>query len=61
MLGTSMFCPSVAMDEAIDTDVSILGCGWLGRPLGRRLVDHDATVRGSTDLTVGAAGIVIER
>ena len=36
------------MDEAIDTDVSILGCGWLGRPLGRRLADYDATVRGST-------------
>jgi len=32
----------------IDTDVSILGCGWLGRPLARRLVDRDIHVRGST-------------
>jgi len=32
----------------IDTDVSILGCGWLGRPLARRLVEHDLHVRGST-------------
>ena len=32
----------------IDTAVSILGCGWLGRPLGQRLVDRDVRVRGST-------------
>ncbi len=32
----------------IDADVSILGCGWLGQPLGQHLVDHDVTVRGST-------------
>jgi len=31
-----------------DTAVSILGCGWLGRPLAQRLVDHDVRVRGST-------------
>ena len=36
------------MGEAIDTDVSILGCGWLGRPLGQRLAARDGTVRGST-------------
>lgn len=28
--------------------VSILGCGWLGQPLGRHLVEQGATVRGST-------------
>lgn len=32
----------------IDANVSILGCGWLGRPLAQRLVDHDVYVRGST-------------
>jgi nucleoside-diphosphate-sugar epimerase len=32
----------------IDTDVSILGCGWLGRPLAIALVDHGISVRGST-------------
>lgn len=32
----------------IDADVSILGCGWLGRPLAKSLVDRDVTVRGST-------------
>lgn len=28
--------------------VSILGCGWLGRPLGRHLVSQGIQVRGST-------------
>jgi nucleoside-diphosphate-sugar epimerase len=28
--------------------ISILGCGWLGRPLGVHLVAQGATVRGST-------------
>jgi nucleoside-diphosphate-sugar epimerase len=28
--------------------ISILGCGWLGMPLGEFLVDHDYTVNGST-------------
>jgi len=28
--------------------ISILGCGWLGHPLGRRLVDRGVQVRGST-------------
>ena len=32
----------------INADVSILGCGWLGHPLARRLVDRDVHVRGST-------------
>ncbi|WP_103020037.1 SDR family oxidoreductase [Salinibacter altiplanensis] len=32
----------------IDADISILGCGWLGRPLGRHLVAHGVHVRGST-------------
>ena len=32
----------------IDTDVSILGCGWLGRLLAIALVDHGISVRGST-------------
>lgn len=32
----------------IDTDVSILGCGWMGRPLAQRLADQDVHVRGST-------------
>lgn len=32
----------------IDTDVSILGCGWLGRPLGQHLVERGEYVRGST-------------
>lgn len=31
-----------------NTDVSILGCGWLGRALGQHLVEHDVRVRGST-------------
>jgi len=31
-----------------DTAVSILGCGWLGRPLAQRLIDHDVRARGST-------------
>lgn len=30
------------------SSVSILGCGWLGRPLGRHLVSRDLQVRGST-------------
>lgn len=32
----------------IDEEVSILGCGWLGRPFGQRLVQRDVSVRGST-------------
>jgi nucleoside-diphosphate-sugar epimerase len=32
----------------IDADVSILGCGWMGRPLATALVDRDVSVRGST-------------
>lgn len=28
--------------------ISILGCGWLGRPLGVHLAEQGATVRGST-------------
>lgn len=28
--------------------ISILGCGWLGLPLGRRLVENGYTVRGSS-------------
>lgn len=28
--------------------VSILGCGWLGRPLGQRLLERGVVVRGST-------------
>ena len=32
----------------ISADVSILGCGWLGRPLGQQLVDDGVRVRGST-------------
>lgn len=32
----------------IDADVSILGCGWLGRPLAQHLVDQGVHVRGST-------------
>ena len=30
---------------------SVLGCGWLGRPLASRLVDAGHTVRGSTTTT----------
>jgi len=32
----------------IDSDVSILGCGWMGRPLAQHLVARDVIVRGST-------------
>jgi len=32
----------------IDVDVSVLGCGWLGRPLAQHLVAQDVHVRGST-------------
>ncbi len=32
----------------IDAEVSILGCGWLGRPLARHLVGRGVSVRGST-------------
>lgn len=32
----------------INSDVSILGCGWLGRPLAQHLVDRGVSVRGST-------------
>jgi len=32
----------------IDSDVSILGCGWLGRPLAQHLVAQKVHVRGST-------------
>ena len=28
--------------------ISILGCGWMGRPLGRHLAAQDASVHGST-------------
>jgi len=35
------------MTEGMPT-VSILGCGWLGNPLGRRLVEAGYRVRGST-------------
>lgn len=44
------------------TTVSILGCGWLGLPLGRRLVEAGYAVKGSTTTpdkraTLDAAGI----
>jgi nucleoside-diphosphate-sugar epimerase len=32
----------------MSVDVSILGCGWLGRPLAQHLVARDVHVRGST-------------
>jgi len=32
----------------MSSPVSILGCGWLGRPLGWRLVERGVPVRGST-------------
>lgn len=32
----------------IDANVSILGCGWLGRPLAQHLVERGVFVRGST-------------
>jgi nucleoside-diphosphate-sugar epimerase len=32
----------------MSSSVSILGCGWLGHPLGRRLADRGVRVRGST-------------
>ena len=32
----------------MSSPVSILGCGWLGHPLGRRLVERGVPVRGST-------------
>lgn len=32
----------------MSSPISILGCGWLGRPLGVHLVDQGRTVRGST-------------
>jgi len=32
----------------MSSPVSILGCGWLGHPLGRTLVERGVTVRGST-------------
>lgn len=32
----------------MNVDVSILGCGWLGRPLAQHLVAQDVHVRGST-------------
>lgn len=35
------------MNDATPT-VSILGCGWLGHPLGQRLVEAGYVVRGST-------------
>lgn len=32
----------------VDAEVSIIGCGWLGRPLAQHLVAKDVDVRGST-------------
>lgn len=34
-----------------DADVSILGCGWMGWPFARHLVDRGVSVRGSTTTT----------
>lgn len=44
------------------TTISIIGCGWLGLPLGRFLVDQDYHVKGSTTRaeklsTIQSAGI----
>lgn len=36
------------MSPLIDTDVSILGCGWLGWPLAQHLVAQNVSVCGST-------------
>ncbi len=36
------------MNENAMKKISILGCGWLGMPLGEFLVDHDYEVSGST-------------
>lgn len=30
------------------TKISILGCGWLGFPLAKKLIDHDFIISGST-------------
>ncbi|MEY4541432.1 MAG: hypothetical protein RLZZ306_3189, partial [Bacteroidota bacterium] len=34
--------------KAIDMKISILGCGWLGLPLGKYLVENGHNVKGST-------------
>lgn len=40
--------------------VSILGCGWIGRPLGKRLSSIGYTVKGSTTRTSMLAQIALE-
>ena len=40
--------------------VSILGCGWIGRPLGKRLSSRGYTVKGSTTRTSMMAQIALE-
>jgi nucleoside-diphosphate-sugar epimerase len=36
------------MEEILFMKISILGCGWLGLPLGKYLVDNSHSVKGST-------------
>ncbi len=33
------------------TKISILGCGWLGFPLAKALIENDFSVKGSTTST----------
>ena len=41
----------------IPSSISILGCGWLGHPLGRRLVERGVQVRGSTTTSTKQAAL----
>jgi nucleoside-diphosphate-sugar epimerase len=40
-----------------DRTISVLGCGWLGRPLGARLAAEGARVRGSTTTPAKVGGL----
>lgn len=47
----------MTLHEAQKPDISILGCGWYGLPLAKKLVDEGYAVKGSTTAAAKIAGL----
>ena len=44
----SLFLNHIDLETVKNNKISILGCGWLGLPLAKSLVDNGYKIKGST-------------